>query len=68
MTTNKDIEPEEDIEAYIVAEDDRYPILVTRSANFLRGYNINRATGKLKPTCVCYAKYKGECCCDYEWK
>ena len=67
MTTNKDIEPDDDIEAYIVAEDKRYPILVTRNSSFLRGYNIDKSTGKLTPICICHAKYRGECCCDYEW-
>jgi len=49
------------IEAYMT--DERYPILVIKNANFIRGYHVNSDTGELTQVCVCAAHSNTECIC-----
>ena len=47
----------------IMAEDDRYPILVLESESFgTVGYSINN-DGSLQRVCLCFAKCSCECSC-----
>lgn len=60
-------EPEEtpSMEAYIHAEDPRYPMLVIRYNRGIYGLEINPVTGDIDPLrrCICSARCDCECCC-----
>ena len=50
------------IEATVVAEDPRYPLIVV-TGDVRIGIRISR--GRLLPVCLCSAWDESECCCDY---
>lgn len=51
------------VQAEIIGEDERYPMLVVYGETWTRGYDINLSTGELRRICVCHAHYSSECVC-----
>lgn len=52
----------------IYLTDKKYPTLVIEGDHWIKGWDINKDTGELIPTCICAARYEGECACDYNWR
>lgn len=40
-----------------------FPVLVVRGLFGSNGYKVDVNTGELTRTCICAARYDGECCC-----
>lgn len=58
------------LEAYIHAEDPRYPTLIIRGQGFIYGLDIDPQTGDIDPQrrCICSARSDRDCICSLESK
>lgn len=54
------------MEAKIVYEDSRYPMLVLSGDFGTHGYLVDSSTGALQRVCICNAKEDSECVCGYD--
>ena len=51
------------VDVEVIAEDERYPILVVYGETWMRGYAIDLSTGELRRICICHARSSSECVC-----
>ena len=51
------------VEAEIIAEDKRYPLLILRNETDTIGFSVDVDTLALSRVCICHARSVGECVC-----
>lgn len=58
-----DDDPEYVVRSRIMYEDPRYPTLIIKGKNWIKGFALDKDTGNIRRICICYAHSSSECLC-----